>query len=210
LPDLLGPRPRRARARARLGRTGPAAAVLSRSSAGPDRRVDQVTVDPPPGEPAPDRPPPGPPGPGEAVPPVPQPAVVAGEPGPPRLRAAVLRWLPLVGSIVVIAACAITILGIVGWNIGLDGLVIGLIAAIVPVPVIVLAFLWLGRYEPEPVGYLVFCFTWGAFVATLAALGVNTGAQVLFERWGLPFNLVPVLVAPVIEELMKFAAPLLL
>src|SRR5690606_25843892 len=57
---------------------------------------------------------------------------------------------------------------------------------------------------------LVFCFTWGAFVATLAALGVNTGAQWAFDQWGLSFNLVPVLVAPVIEELMKFAAPLLL
>jgi len=127
-----------------------------------------------------------------------------------RRRTGVRRLLPLIGSISLIAVCAIAILGLVGWNIGLDGLVIGLVAAILPVPVIVLAFLWLGRYDPEPVPYLVFCFTWGAFVATLAALGVNTGAQWAFDRWGLPFTLVPVLVAPVIEELMKFAAPLLL
>ena len=61
-----------------------------------------------------------------------------------------------------ITASALAVLYVVGGNIGVEALVIGLIAAIIPVPVLVLIFLWLDRYEPEPVAYLVFCFTWGA------------------------------------------------
>lgn len=121
-----------------------------------------------------------------------------------------LRWLVLGIAIFVIAASAIAVIGVLGWTIGIDAVLIGLAAAILPVPVLLLAFLWLGRYEPEPVKYLVFCFTWGAFVAAGIALAVNTGAALLFELVGLPVELVAVVVAPVIEELGKAAAVLLL
>jgi protease PrsW len=97
-----------------------------------------------------------------------------------------------------------------GVNIGLTGLIIGLTAAVLPVPLLVASFLWLDRYEPEPIRYLAFCFAWGAAIATAVALGVNTGASVLFDKLGLPDALVAVLVAPFIEELMKAAGPLLL
>ncbi len=120
------------------------------------------------------------------------------------------RALALAGVIGFIAACAIGILGYLGYNIGLDALLIGLVAAILPVPVLVACFLWLDRYEPEPIRYLLFCFAWGAFVSTTASLGVNTGMSVLFDRWGLPEALVAVLVAPFIEELTKALGPILL
>lgn len=127
---------------------------------------------------------------------------------PPRPRW--LRLFALIAAIVVIAGSAITVIGILGWSIGIDALLIGLAAAILPVPVLVLVFLWLGRYEPEPAKYLVFCFTWGAFVAVGLALAVNSGASFVLEQFGLPVELVAVLVAPVIEEIGKAAAPLLL
>lgn len=120
------------------------------------------------------------------------------------------RWLSLGLAIGVIALCAIAVLGVLGWTIGIDAVIVGTVAAIVPVPVLVLVFLWLGRYEPEPVSYLVFCFTWGAFVAAGLALLVNSGAVWLLERGDLPIELVAVLVAPVVEEIGKAAAPLLL
>jgi hypothetical protein len=47
-------------------------------------------------------------------------------------------------------------------------------------------------------------------VATLVALGVNTGGAYLFDRIGLPDALVAVLVAPFIEETMKALGPILL
>lgn len=159
----------------------------------------------PPGGPPPD-PPGGPPG-GYAGPP----GGYAGPPGgrpPKRVRAR--RVWGLVAVVTVIAVCAIAVIGVIGWRIGLDGLLVGLAAAIIPVPVLVLVFLWLDRYEPEPMGNLIACFGWGAAVATALALGVNTLADVVFRVVGLPGALVPVVVAPFIEELGKMAAPLLL
>ena len=119
-----------------------------------------------------------------------------------------LLWLGAV--IVFIALCGIGMLAYVGYNIGPVALGVGITAALLPVPVLVLCFLWLDRYEPEPVKYLVFCFAWGACVATLVALGVNMGAAALLRRLGLPEVLVAVLVAPFIEETMKAAGPVLL
>ncbi|MFI5932577.1 PrsW family glutamic-type intramembrane protease [Actinoplanes sp. NPDC051494] len=125
-------------------------------------------------------------------------------------RAGWRRWLPLTGIIVFFAACSIAMLIILGSSNGPTGLVIGLTAAILPVPLLASAFLWLDRYEPEPFRYLAFSFAWGAVVATLVAIGVNTGTAKLFDSWGLPEALVAVLVAPFIEESMKALGPVLL
>ncbi|MEJ3743338.1 PrsW family intramembrane metalloprotease [Actinomycetes bacterium KLBMP 9797] len=116
-----------------------------------------------------------------------------------------------IGSVIAfIALCAIGMLVFLGFNIGITGLIVGLIAAVLPVPVLVACFLWLDRYEPEPIRYLLFCFAWGAFVSTAAALAVNSSMAWVFERWGVPEALVAVLVAPFIEELTKALGPFLL
>ncbi|GAB1643379.1 hypothetical protein KRMM14A1259_38020 [Krasilnikovia sp. MM14-A1259] len=120
------------------------------------------------------------------------------------------RWLPLAAVIGFIAVCAIAMLVFLGYSFGIAGLVIGLVAAILPVPILVGCFLWLDRYEPEPTRYLVFCFAWGAAVATAVALAVNTGLAWVFEQAHLPEALVAVLVAPFIEESMKALGPILL
>lgn len=121
----------------------------------------------------------------------------------PRLR----RGLAIAGSVAFITVCAIVVLGFIGWNIGVEALLVGITAAVIPVPVLVLVFLWLDRYEPEPPFILAFCFGWGAFVATGLALAVNTAAA---ELIGVPEPLVAVLVAPVVEETGKLLLPLLL
>jgi protease PrsW len=131
-------------------------------------------------------------------------------PGPTGRKTGWRRWLPLALVISGIAACAVTMLIILGFNNGIVGLVVGLGAAILPVPVLVGCFLWLDRYEPEPSRYLIFCFAWGAAVATLVALGVNESASWLFDRLGLPDALVAVLIAPFVEESMKALGPILL
>jgi RsiW-degrading membrane proteinase PrsW (M82 family) len=112
-----------------------------------------------------------------------------------------------------IAFCALAVIGIVtylGWRIGPVALGVGITGAILPVPVLVACFLWLDRYEPSPLWIIVLCFLWGAGIAASGALGVNTVASILFERYHLPDDLVGVVVAPVIEELLKAAFPLLL
>ncbi|MFC7273897.1 PrsW family glutamic-type intramembrane protease [Paractinoplanes rhizophilus] len=130
--------------------------------------------------------------------------------GPPVARTGYRRWLPMVGVVAFLLAGAVGMLFFLGVDIGLTGLTVGLIAAVLPVPLLVAAFLWLDRYEPEPIRYLAFCFTWGAAIATAAALLVNTEASKLFDRWGFPDALVAVLVAPFIEESMKALGPIFL
>ncbi|MFU8875223.1 PrsW family intramembrane metalloprotease [Micromonospora sp. SL4-19] len=151
--------------------------------------------------------------PGGALPPPPAPAVQP--PGSsahhmPLRRLGWRRILLLAVVVLLIAAGAFFILFTLGTNLGAEALLVGVVAAILPVPVLVAAFLWLDRYEPEPLKYLIFCFAWGAFIATSIALKVNEAFAGLFKHWGLPAALTAVLVAPFIEELTKAAAPILL
>jgi RsiW-degrading membrane proteinase PrsW (M82 family) len=120
------------------------------------------------------------------------------------------RWLPMASVVSVLGLMAIGMLLFLGVDMGPSALAIGLTAAVLPVPLLVASFLWLDRYEPEPVRYLAFCFAWGAAVATAVALAVNTGAALLFDKLGLPDALVAVLVAPFVEESMKALGPILL
>ncbi|NBE81049.1 PrsW family intramembrane metalloprotease [Micromonospora rubida] len=113
-------------------------------------------------------------------------------------------------AVLLIAACAVYMLYTLGSSLGPQALLIGVIAAILPVPVLVSCFLWLDRYEPEPLQYLIFCFAWGAFVSTAASLTVNQFFSLRFADWGLPDALTAVLVAPFIEELTKALGPILL
>ena len=120
------------------------------------------------------------------------------------------RFLALAGVVLLIAACAVFMVFTLGQSLGVQALLIGVAAAILPVPVLVACFLWLDRYEPEPLKYLIFCFAWGAFVSTAASLTVNDFAADRFADWGLPSALTGVLVAPFIEELTKALGPILL
>ncbi|WP_165878009.1 PrsW family intramembrane metalloprotease [Micromonospora sp. MW-13] len=120
------------------------------------------------------------------------------------------RFLVLALVVLLIAACAVYMLFVLGSNLGPQALLIGVVAAILPVPVLVSCFLWLDRYEPEPLKYLIFCFAWGAFVSTAASLTVNEFFAARFADWELPNALTGVLVAPFIEELTKALGPILL
>ncbi len=97
-----------------------------------------------------------------------------------------------------------------GLRIGPVPLAVGLAGAILPVPVLIGTFLWLDRYEPSPTWIMAVSFLWGAGVATSGAIVVNTVVGDALVRAGKPEALVAVLVAPVIEEALKAAFPLLL
>ncbi|MEU8299353.1 PrsW family intramembrane metalloprotease [Micromonospora sp. NPDC048909] len=140
----------------------------------------------------------------------PAPPAPGAAPRMPLRRLGWRRFLVLAAVVLFIAACATFMAFTLGESLGAQALLIGLVAAILPVPVLVGCFLWLDRYEPEPLKYLVFCFTWGAFVSTAAALTVNEFAARRFDDWGLPSALTSVLVAPFVEELTKALGPILL
>jgi protease PrsW len=145
------------------------------------------------------------------------PPVMPAPAGPPAYAAPVpergaagRRVLWLVGLFTFCAAGAIGILTYVGWHIGPTALAVGIAGAILPVPVLAGCFLWLDRYDPSPLWIMAVSFLWGAGIATSGALFVNTEATAIFHRLGLADDLVGVLVAPFVEELLKAAFPLLL
>src|ERR1700751_699601 len=87
-----------------------------------------------------------------------------------------------VGVIVGIAittACAIVALGIdaaqsFAVGAGAAPFAIALPLALVPVPLLVVFVLWMDRLKPEPRRNLAFAFGWGAGIAALTALIINT------------------------------------
>src|SRR4051794_39636172 len=123
----------------------------------------------------------------------------------PRARAA-LGW---VAAIVVTSGCALLTVAQITSITGVLGVVTGIALAAIPVFPVIAAFGWLDRYEAEPTSLLAFAFAWGAGVATLGALVVNTASlQAIRDAGGDPSTTVLV-VAPLTEEALKGAAVLL-
>jgi RsiW-degrading membrane proteinase PrsW (M82 family) len=131
----------------------------------------------------------------------------------PTDRWARLRRLLLAGFLVLLMTlCGLLVLATVTSSTGVLGFLIGLCLALLPLPLVVGAFRWLDRYEPEPRGLLLFAFFWGATVAALAAAVLNTASAVAIARTGGEAEgmvTTAVLVAPWVEEAAKGLAVLL-
>jgi RsiW-degrading membrane proteinase PrsW (M82 family) len=69
--------------------------------------------------------------------------------------------------------------------------------------------LWLDRFEAEPIPLLLFAFGWGAVVATLAAVVVNSTSIAVLKASGGDVTTAAVVIAPVVEETCKGLAVLL-
>ncbi len=68
-------------------------------------------------------------------------------PTPGRQRRAVLA--PVLG-LIALGVCGLVVLGIVGNSVGVTGVVVGALCALLPVGPVVATFLWIDRWEPEP------------------------------------------------------------
>jgi RsiW-degrading membrane proteinase PrsW (M82 family) len=99
------------------------------------------------------------------------------------------------------------VLLLIGFETGPIGLLIGFIAATLPVPVYVGLALWIDRYESEPLWMLATAFFWGALVAVFIAFLFNTASSVMVavmtenEAAGEAFG--AVISAPIVEETSK-------
>lgn len=112
----------------------------------------------------------------------------------------------LIAGLIGSSLCALVVLGIDAMN-GAP-FIVGLILAIVPVPLLVALVLMLDRMEPEPWRALLFAFMWGAGVAVLGALILNTAGYELLTKpvFGERGELVTASVgAPLVEESLKGA-----
>ena len=97
---------------------------------------------------------------------------------------------------------------ILAGELGSTGLWVGGALAVFPVIPVTFALLWLDRWEPEPPGYLLAAFAWGATVAALVAVFVNTAFNLLLRvMYDGPTSdvITAVVVAPVVEEVAKGA-----
>ncbi|MFE0021879.1 PrsW family intramembrane metalloprotease [Amycolatopsis sp. NPDC059021] len=120
--------------------------------------------------------------------------------------------LPVLGLIAV-ALCGLFLFGLATARVGVLAVGIGTLAALVPVAVVVATFLWVDRWEPEPAKLLLLAFAWGACVAAIAALLINSTAEavgdlLLGSGQGSTFS--AVVSAPIVEEALKGAFVLLI
>jgi RsiW-degrading membrane proteinase PrsW (M82 family) len=81
-----------------------------------------------------------------------------------------------------------------------DALAIGVLLAALPVGPVIASYLWLDRYEPEPVPLLAMAFGWGALAATAAALVLQLADRAVLST---PASMSGTVVAPVTEEFAK-------
>jgi RsiW-degrading membrane proteinase PrsW (M82 family) len=113
--------------------------------------------------------------------------------------------LPVFGLIAV-ALCGLTVLGIATARVGVLGVMVGVAAALIPVGIVVAAFLWIDRWEPEPGKLLLSAFIWGSCVAAITALLINNTAEVVGDFLigkGKGSNFSAVVSAPLVEEAAK-------
>jgi protease PrsW len=131
----------------------------------------------------------------------------------PRVRRGTraLRWV-LIGLLALLmAASGLVVLGSETTSTGVDGFLIGVSLAVLPLPIVIGALRWVDRYEPEPKALLLFAFFWGATVAALIAATLNTASAIIVARTsdtGQGMATTAVLVAPWVEEAAKGAAVL--
>ena len=64
------------------------------------------------------------------------------------------------------------------------GTAIGFVLSTVAIAVVVLAYLWLDRWEPEPLRLLVLAFLWGASVAVVLSVVLGLILQAVFNPGG--------------------------
>ncbi len=135
-------------------------------------------------------------GPEQAIKPLP-PAVPPALLKRPRRRENLL-FTVLVSVALLLGACVMALVLLAADAPG--AIVVGVILAALPVGPLVACYLWLDRYEPEPISLLGLAFGWGAFVATAVALVLQTIDQYFVgtsEDWS------AAIVAPITEEFTK-------
>jgi protease PrsW len=115
-------------------------------------------------------------------------------------------------GIAAMSACGIIALGIdltatVAAGDGAAPFFVALPLALLPVPLLLAGVLWVDRLEPEPRGNLIAAFAWGAGVAALFALLINTAGLDYVTQPALGAGtgeyVSATLGAPLIEETLK-------
>ena len=139
--------------------------------------------------------------------------MTSGEQSPVNVtkRPVVRRWGQIGAMLAGFGTCALVVAVGVGASVGVQASLLGLVLAVLPLGVVVPAFLWLDRFEAEPKPMLLFALAWGAFVAAAGALVINT-TSILFLGNVVPDGVTAatIVVAPIVEESLKGLAVLII
>jgi len=107
-------------------------------------------------------------------------------PGGNQAPTIVIKTSPQISAIRLVLAIAaglvalvlgLLLLLLIGIETGPVALMLGLVAATIPVPLYIVLVLWIDRYEAEPLWMLTTAFFWGALIATFFAFLLNTTSQ---------------------------------
>lgn len=123
---------------------------------------------------------------------------------PPRFSA--IRVVLSILAVLIALFLGLLVLLIIGIETGPAALMLGFLAATIPVPLYLVLVLWIDRYETEPLWMLATAFFWGAMVATFFAFLLNTTSQGIVgslanANAGEAFA--AVISAPIVEEIGK-------
>ena len=123
-----------------------------------------------------------------------------------------MHWTPRTRPFQLAVLLGLVTLAVVLAELGVRAFVVGLVFAVLPVPLYLGLALWLDRFEPEPPRVLATIFLWGATVAAALALAANSVMDALLREAAGDVGgvLTSVLWAPVVEEVAKGIALLLL
>lgn len=124
-------------------------------------------------------------------------AVMPPLPGPVRKAGAPLAVIILLGTLAGLLLVLVTAVNPIGTT-------IGFVLSTAAIAVVLLAYLWLDRWEPEPPRLLVLAFLWGASVAVLFSVLIEFVAEAAVNPNQEQTSFFTVaIVAPVVEEAAK-------
>src|SRR5262245_51966274 len=113
----------------------------------------------------------------------------------------------VIAAMLIAAILGLLILLVIGIETGPIGLILGFLAATLPVPLYVVLVLWIDRYEGEPLWMLTIAFFWGALVAAFFAFLLNTlfdlTVVTIAQDASAGEALSAVISAPIVEEVGK-------
>ena len=110
------------------------------------------------------------------------------------------RIVLLVVVSLVCLAGAVGVVILAGQTGDTRGAALALLFATIPVPIVIGCFLWLDRYEPEPLRYLVAAVAWGGVIAVAMVLPVQL---LIASRTDASDSTMAAIVAPLTEETAK-------
>ncbi len=107
-------------------------------------------------------------------------------------------WIAAVALVGIVGLVGVVVFSLEADNVAGAGLSISY--ALIPLPLLWLAYWWLDRYEPEPRRYKVAAFVWGGVVAVSIALALQVFLQRQFD---LSDETMASIIAPATEEPAK-------